>query len=141
MFGENKIVMDFKLQNQYNMLIFYLDKNYELSIYMLFNFNEEKYISHYFEKCKINGLNNVIYSFKFDKNHSSQIIGQDTSYSRGIVYKMKYILSLQVNGNNSHSSAFLMNQSLDIKNINKLNVLSDTNKFTNNNNNQFFNQN
>ena len=54
---------------------------------------------------------------------------------------MKYILSLQVNGNTHDSRAFPMNQSLDIKNINKLNVLSDTKKFTNKNNTQFFNQN
>ena len=84
---------------QYNMIIFNLNNEYELSIEILLNFYKEEYINYYFQKFIANGFLTTIKEFIPDNDFIFKIKSTTSNEIKGIAYKIRDLNSKYYNSN------------------------------------------
>jgi len=132
-FKEDKIIMKLKLYSpheQYNLLIYSIDNNNEISLEILINFKEESSFNDYFEKlCKnkiINILGEVYFKKNTDNNLEIKINEKITAYKiKNIIInnqkkiESKILNHKEMNENKDNSDA-LINQNKNDESLPKL---------------------
>ena len=124
--GDNKIIMDFNLQNQISLIVGnYIDNYFQTDI--LFVFDDKEYLNNFYENFKIKGYAKTMSNIEMNK-----ILYDEQSKKIGYIYNIEFLHKYQITEEKQNSSLLKTDSNTNINEPTNNNSISSFSKLKKN---------